>query len=74
MPDTQLAPGKESLRKLDGPSNNDLKARRDKRGFPLSDRLYQKVAAAYDAARRLFIDLHYMSCTSGVGLSPRKSE
>jgi len=51
-----------------------LKARMEKRGFPLSDPLYQKVAAAYDAAHRLFIELHYLSCTSGVGLSPRKPE
>jgi hypothetical protein len=51
-----------------------LMARMERRGFPLSNPLYQKVAAAYDAAHRLFIELHYLSCTSGIGLSPGKPE
>jgi hypothetical protein len=43
-------------------------------GFKPSDPLFQKVAAAYDAAHRLFIELHYMSCAGGVGRSPTKPE
>jgi hypothetical protein len=39
-----------------------LRERMEKRGFQASDPLYQKVAAAYDAVFRLWVELHYMSC------------
>jgi hypothetical protein len=44
----------------------------EKRGFKPSDLLFQKVAAAYDAVFRLWIDLHYMSC--GVKQPGEKAE
>ena len=39
-----------------------LRERMEKRGFTPSDPLYQRVAAAYDAVFRLWVELHYMSC------------
>jgi hypothetical protein len=32
------------------------------------------VCRAFDMAQALWVNLHYLSCASGVGLSPRKPE
>jgi hypothetical protein len=32
------------------------------------------VSAAYDSVHRLAVELHYLSCASGVGRSPKKDE
>ena len=39
----------------------------DKTGFLLDDPLYQRVRDAYDKVHACPIDLHYLSCDSGVG-------
>jgi hypothetical protein len=44
-----------------------LVARMEKRGFPPNDRLYQHAKRAYDAVCSLGVELHYLSCKSGVG-------
>jgi hypothetical protein len=43
-----------------------LQTRMEKVGFPPDDRLYKLVANAYDAAHRLSVEIHYLSC-KGVG-------
>ena len=46
----------------------------NKVGFPLNDPLYQRVLKASNAIQDLCVNLHYMSCESGVyrerGLAP----
>jgi len=49
-----------------------LRRRMEQVGFKPGDPLFREVAEAYDAVQKLSVTLHYMSCTSGVGLSPRK--
>jgi hypothetical protein len=44
-----------------------LKARMQKVGFLDNDLLYQLVSQAYDTVHTLYIQLHYLSCESGVG-------
>jgi hypothetical protein len=44
-----------------------LKARMQKLGFLDNDLLYQLVSQAYDTTQALFMQLHYLSCKSGVG-------
>jgi hypothetical protein len=46
-------------------------ARMEKRGFPPDDRLYQHAKRAYDAVCSLGVELHYLSCKSGVGKRPK---
>jgi hypothetical protein len=48
-----------------------LRERMEKRGFPLNDKLLRLTATAYDALHSLFVELHYMSCKSGVGRKPQ---
>jgi hypothetical protein len=49
-----------------------LRSRMDKRGFPRDDELRQLVERAYESVHRLSVELHYLSCKSGVGRPPRK--
>jgi hypothetical protein len=51
-----------------------LRKRMDQVGFPSTDPLYFDVCRAFDMAQALWMNLHYLSCTSGVGRSPRKSK
>jgi hypothetical protein len=44
-----------------------LRARMEKRGFLPSDRLVQLVQQAKKDLQALFMELHYLSCSSGVG-------
>jgi hypothetical protein len=44
-----------------------LKARMLKVGFTQDDLLYQLVSQSYDTIQALFMQLHYLSCKSGVG-------
>ena len=50
-----------------------LRRRMDARGFPLSDELLLATDRAYDEARGLVMNLHYLSCKSGVGRPPREA-
>ena len=36
-------------------------------GFTQDDLLYQLVSQSYDTIQALFMQLHYLSCKSGVG-------
>lgn len=45
-----------------------LQKRMHKRRFPHDDKLVQLVADAYNAMHALNVEVHYLSCTSGVGL------
>ena len=47
-----------------------LKTRMEKAGFPVKDKLYLLVCAAYEASNRLSNEVRYMSC-DGVGREPR---
>jgi hypothetical protein len=47
-----------------------LRQRMSEVGFSRSDRLYQLVCNAHDAVFHLSIELHYLSCGSGVGRAP----
>lgn len=48
-----------------------LKSRMEKVGFMPNDPLFRDVAEAYDAVHKLSVQAQYLSCSSGVGLSPR---
>jgi hypothetical protein len=48
-----------------------LQQRMEKRGFPPNDKLLRLTANACDALHSLCIELHYLSCMSGVGREPR---
>jgi hypothetical protein len=50
-----------------------LRSRMDQLGFPGNDPLYFDVCRAHDMAQALWVNLHYLSCASGVGM-PRKPE
>jgi len=43
-----------------------LRQRMEKAEFPPGDKLFQLVCEAYDAAHRLNVEVHYLSC-DGVG-------
>jgi hypothetical protein len=47
-----------------------LKKRMEKSGFPGDDELYVLVCNAYEAAYRLNMEIHYLSC-DGAGRKPR---
>ena len=49
-----------------------LKRRMEQTGFPPGDPLYKLACDAYDALRTLRIEVHYLSCQSGVGRPPRE--
>lgn len=49
-----------------------LRTRIEKRGFPMKDKYYLDVCAAYDAMQQLFVATHYMTC-DGVGQPPRET-
>jgi hypothetical protein len=51
-----------------------LQRRMNQVGFLPADPLFRDVAEAYDAIHKLNVSLHYLSCSSGVGRSPRKPE
>jgi len=44
-----------------------LQARMEKRGFTADDKLYQLVCKAQGGMQELLMELHYLSCESGVG-------
>jgi hypothetical protein len=46
--------------------------RMERRGFPPNDPLLKSARRAYDAVCSFCVDLHYLSCESGVGREPRK--
>ncbi len=50
-----------------------LRERMEKKGFKPDDPLFVLVEKAYDAMRRLTGDLHYRSCSSGVGRPSTKT-
>jgi hypothetical protein len=45
--------------------------RMEKKGFPPDDHLYQTTKRAYDAVCTLCMELHYLSCKSGVARPPK---
>jgi hypothetical protein len=51
-----------------------LKHRMHKRRFPHNDQLLRTVLEAYDAIHKMNVHVHYLSCNSGVGRVPPKSE
>jgi hypothetical protein len=51
-----------------------LKHRMLKRRFPNDDLLFLTVVKAYDAIHELNVHVHYLSCESGVGRVPPKTE
>lgn len=50
-----------------------LQERMVKAGFPPDDKLLSLVSKAYDAMHRLYNELHYLACGSGVGRPSRES-
>jgi hypothetical protein len=48
------------------------RSRLDQRGFDSNGRLYKLVDATHDALHKLHMELHYISCGSGVGEPPDK--
>jgi hypothetical protein len=48
-----------------------LVRRMEKRGFPPDDPLFQRASRAYDETRSLLVELHYLSCSRGVGKPER---
>jgi len=51
-----------------------LKSQMEKVGFKPCEPLFRDVCEAYDAVHKLSVTLHYLSCSTGVGLSPKKSK
>jgi hypothetical protein len=51
-----------------------LKERMHRRRFPHDDLLFLTVVKAYDAIHELNVHVHYLSCSSGVGRVPPKTE
>ena len=45
--------------------------RMERTRFPPDDPLYKSARRAYDAVGSLYMDLHYLSCESGVSRPPR---
>lgn len=67
----------EKINKSVGPSLNylgRLRHRMEKRGFPMSDPYYRTVCTAFDAMQAIFVQTHYLSCTSGVGKAGHNEE
>jgi hypothetical protein len=48
-----------------------LQRRIEKTGFPPDDPLFVRVRKAYNATHALCVELHYLSCSSGVGKPPK---
>jgi hypothetical protein len=48
-----------------------LRRRMEKVGFPPNDPLFLHVCNAYDSMFKLRVELHYLSCKSGVGRPER---
>jgi hypothetical protein len=46
--------------------------RMDARGFDPNSRLYMLVDKAHSSLQSLFVELHYISCGTGVGEPPEK--
>ena len=46
--------------------------RMERTGFPPNDPIFTSARRAYDAVSTFCMDLHYLSCKSGVGKSARK--
>lgn len=46
--------------------------RMERTGFPPNDPLFKSARRAYDGVCTFCMDLHYHSCKSGVGRSPKK--
>ena len=51
-----------------------LRARMEKAGFPPGDKLFRLTDSAYDALHSLSVELHYLSCPSGVGRPSRSQK
>jgi hypothetical protein len=47
--------------------------RMERTGFPPNDPLFKSASRAYDAVCSLCVDLHYLSCKTGVGRVPAES-
>jgi hypothetical protein len=50
---------------------NQLVKRMNKRRFPSDDPLFRSTLTAYDAIHELHVQVHYLSCTSGVRQVPK---
>jgi len=51
-----------------------LQRRMEVTGFPPDDRLYMAAVKAQDvSAKRLLVELHYLSCGSGIGRPSRQA-
>jgi hypothetical protein len=50
---------------------NRLERRMSRLGFPVNDPLYLLVVKAQSAIQDLYVHVHYLSCSSGVGPPPR---
>jgi hypothetical protein len=48
--------------------------RMERTGFPPNDPLFKSARRAYDAVCTFCMDLHYLSCKSGVGKSARDQQ
>ncbi|HEX3657038.1 MAG TPA: hypothetical protein VHV55_14585 [Pirellulales bacterium] len=48
-----------------------LRERMDRTGFAPDDELRGLTSAAYDAVHHLCVEMHYLSCSSGVGRTGR---
>jgi hypothetical protein len=46
---------------------NQLERRMTRLGFPVNDPLYLAVVKAQSAAQELYVQVHYRSCSNGVG-------
>jgi hypothetical protein len=46
--------------------------RMERTGFPPNDPLFKSARRAYDAVCSFCVDLHYLSCKSGVARPPRE--
>jgi len=51
-----------------------LRRRMEQLGFTHSDPLYAAVCKAYNAMHELNVEIHYLSCNSGVGRSSREQQ
>jgi hypothetical protein len=47
--------------------------RMERTGFPPNDPLFKSARRAYDAVCSFCVDLHYLSCKSGVGKAARQT-
>ena len=50
---------------------NRLRSRMDVNSFPRDDQLLLKVTVARDALHKVCVEMHYMTCKTGVGRPPR---